>query len=117
MQAFSDGLVDWSVAFLPPQNLKRIDDLSSPSKFNRFLTISAPKEAYRIAARRPSLLILWEELRSESHQFSQLLPNSDLERPPRENYPGQHDRIIPSWLMQATLWGRLTELNMAIIKG
>jgi peptide/nickel transport system substrate-binding protein/oligopeptide transport system substrate-binding protein len=123
VQAFSDGLVDWSVAFLPPQNLKRIDDLRLSVEYSTgFYYFSSLQEAYRDSRvrRALALLIPWEELRSESHQIfptSYLIP--DLERPPRENYPAASMTEAYTLLADAgyPYGAGLPQLNMAIHKG
>lgn len=122
-QAFSNRLIDWSVAFLPLQSLNRIDDLRLSVEYSTgFYYFSSLQDAYRDSRvrRALALLIPWEELRKESNQIfptPYLIP--DLERPSKGVHPPLNVSEAYALLAEAgyPYGAGLPQLNMAIHKG
>ncbi len=122
VEAYSNNLVDWSVAYLPPQSLKHIGDLRLGIEYSTgFYYFSSRQEAYRDSRvrRALALLIPWDELRSESHQIfptPYLIP--DIERPSLEEVPVNLSEAYNLLAEAGYPYGAgLPQLNMAIHKG
>ncbi len=123
VEAYTNNLVDWSVAFLPPQSLKHFGDLRLGIEYSTgFYYFSSQQEAYRDSRvrRALALLIPWDELRSESHQIfptPYLIP--DIERPPATHEAPLNLSEAYNLLAEAgyPYGAGLPQLNMAIHKG